>query len=92
MTHKRRDAAIFVAGIASWETLGHWFIGLWARDLLPMNVLGFEFTAQMNTIAMVAWPAVFAGMAYIAWFRRPRATAASQNGQAPQAGTHATHP
>ncbi len=39
-----RDVTIFFTGIAAWESLGHWIIGLFAKDMLPMKVFGFEFT------------------------------------------------
>lgn len=72
MSRSTRDIVVFFAGIAAWETLGHWWLGLFGQDLLPMNLGWFTWTQPMNLVTMVVWPVVFVALAYMAWFRREK--------------------
>ena len=66
-----RDIAKFLAGIAFSESVGHLWLGIWGQDMLPWQFSWFTFTSTMNTVAMVAWPMVFAGLVWLAWVRAP---------------------
>ena len=64
------EVAKFLSGYAAAETLGHWWIGIWGRHLLPMDVGWFTFTPAFNTFAMIVWPLVLAALGYFAWCRK----------------------
>jgi hypothetical protein len=76
MTKSRsREAAKFLAGVAANETIGHWWLGLWGRELLPLKLPWFSFTERANTIVMIVWPIVLIGLVYYAWMRKARVEA-----------------
>jgi hypothetical protein len=70
MARHAREFAKFVSGIAAHETLGHWWLGTFGRDWLPLKLSWFTFTREMNVVAMAAWPVVLAALVYFAWFSR----------------------
>lgn len=74
MTCRAKEFAKFYAGIAAHETLGHWWLGTWGRDLLPWRFGSFAFTPEYNMVLMAAWPAVLVLLVYYAWIRQPSAT------------------
>jgi hypothetical protein len=74
MTHITRDIAKFFSGWAAAETVGHWWMGTWGRELLPMELGWFTFTPAINTFAMTAWPIVLAGLVYFGWFYKGEPT------------------
>jgi hypothetical protein len=53
-----REAAKFLFGIAYHAALGHRWLGIWSKYLLPGKFSRFTFTSTMNTVAMVVWPIV----------------------------------
>lgn len=85
-----RDIAMFFAGWAAAETLGHWLLGILGSDVFPMTVGGFTFTSKWNTFAMVAWPIVLVALVYVScvWKKRPEPHSASPTPSArPPAGS-----
>lgn len=72
MSSRAREFAKFFAGVAAQETIGHWWLGLWGRDLLPMKFAWFTFTPMLNTFAMVLWPLLLVALVYYAWLCRDR--------------------
>jgi hypothetical protein len=70
MNTRIRNVAIFVAGIAADETVGHWWLGLWGRNLLPLKLGWFTFTPELNWFAMAFWPVLLAAIVYFVWCRR----------------------
>jgi hypothetical protein len=67
-----RQAAMFLAGVAADETLGHWWLGTLGRDALPMKVGPWSITSDVNVGFMIAWPAVLVTLVRFAWFRKER--------------------
>ncbi len=67
MTCRRKEFAKFFAGIAAHETVGHWWLGIWGHDLLPIRFAGITFTEQVNLVLMAVWPVVLAALVYYAW-------------------------
>ncbi len=76
MSNRAGEIAKFCSGIAAHETVGHWWLGLWGRDLLPFRFAGITFTAEYNMIFMALWPAVLAVLVYYAWCRKPASACA----------------
>jgi hypothetical protein len=72
MTSIARETAKFLSGYAAAETLGHWWMGIWGGDLLPMTIGGFVFTPTLNTYCMIAWPIVLMTLVYFAWIHKGR--------------------
>ena len=72
MTSIARETAKFFAGYAAAETLGHWWMGIWGKDLLPMDLGWFTFTASVNMFAMIAWPLVLIALVYVGWLHQGR--------------------
>ena len=72
-----RHAAMFLAGIAADQTVGHWWIGTLGRDLLPMQIGPLNFTPSLNNLLMAAWPVVLAALVWYAWFRKERPAVAT---------------
>ena len=70
MSSVTREIAKFLSGYAAAETLGHWWMGIWGRYLLPIDVGWFTFTPAFNTFAMIIWPLVLAALVYVGWFRK----------------------
>ena len=68
MSNVTRDIAKVLCGYAGAETIGHWWMGVWGRHLMPMEMGWFTFTPAFNTFAMIAWPLVLAALVYFAWF------------------------
>ncbi|MFZ9882075.1 MAG: hypothetical protein ACO3QC_11805, partial [Phycisphaerales bacterium] len=58
------------AGIAADETVGHWWLGTFGKDMLPMNVGPLTVTAPVNVGFMVIWPMALAFLVWFAWFRK----------------------
>jgi len=77
MASHGRDLAKFLAGVAANETVGHWWLGIWGRDLLPMKIGGFTFTNTFNMFSMIAWPILLAFLVYWGWFHQPKADTTS---------------
>jgi len=69
-----RDIAKVLTGLALHETLGHWWLGIWGGHLLPLKIMGIEFTQTFNTYCMIAWPIVLMVLVYFAWLRQERTT------------------
>ena len=69
--HPSRELAKFLAGIAFNESLGHLWLGTFGRDLLPLPLKLFTFTAGMNDVCMIAWPLVCAGLVWYGWMYHP---------------------
>lgn len=69
MTHIAQETCKFLAGYAAAETIAHWWMGLWGRDLLPMDLGWFTFTQPINTFAMIFWPMALIALAYFGWLR-----------------------
>jgi hypothetical protein len=67
-----QQAAMFFAGIATWETLGHWWLGTVGRDALPIKVGQWNFGVEANWVAMTAWPIILAALVWYAWLRPAR--------------------
>jgi len=67
-----RDIAKVAAGFAANETIGHWWVGLWGQNLLPMDIGWFTFTKEMNEIAMIIWPIVLVALIIYAWGTKTR--------------------
>jgi hypothetical protein len=72
MSRVNQEIAKFLAGYAGAETIGHWWMGIWGRQLLPIDMGWFTFTRDLNTLAMAAWPVVLAALVYFAWFHKAR--------------------
>jgi hypothetical protein len=53
-----REGAKFLAGFAAGETIGHLWLGMWGKHLLPMTLGWFTFTESMNAVVMMVWPIV----------------------------------
>ena len=70
-----RHAAMFLAGIAADETLGHWWLGTLGKDMLPMKVGPWSITTDVNVGFMIAWPVALAALVWYAWFRKERVPA-----------------
>jgi hypothetical protein len=70
MSTSMREVAKFLSGIAANETLGHWWLGIWGKHLLPMQLGWFAWTDTMNTFAMVFWPIVLVTLVWYAWVRK----------------------
>lgn len=73
MSIRWREVAKFFAGVTFSETVGHWWLGVWGGEYLPWKFGSYVFTKDMNTAAMVVWPAVCLTLVWIAWVRKPRA-------------------
>lgn len=67
MSARSREFSKFLSGIAFHETVGHWWLGIWGTSLLPWKTTWFTFTADMNTVAMIAWPIVFMVLVWYGW-------------------------
>jgi hypothetical protein len=65
MKIQSRDAALFFAGVAASETLGHWWLGLSGK--LPMDLGWFTLGRGLNMGAMIAWPIVLVGLLFCAF-------------------------
>lgn len=72
-----RDLAKFMAGVAANETLGHWWLGIWGSELLPMKIGSFTFTRTFNMFSMIFWPTMLALLVYWAWFHHRTTTSAN---------------
>ena len=74
MTMKSRgqQAAMFLAGVAANETLGHWWLGTLGREKLPVTLGPVTVTEQANMAFMIAWPVVLGGLVWFAWVRKER--------------------
>lgn len=67
MSATSREVAKFLSGIAFNETLGHWWLGVWGKDMLPWEFSWFTFTSEMNTGCMVVWPVLLFSLVWYAW-------------------------
>lgn len=75
---KARLAAMFLAGIAADETVGHWWLGTFGRDMLPMQFGGLTVTSTLNTAMMVIWPVILVLSLWFAVFRKGRRAATAR--------------
>jgi hypothetical protein len=73
MTIRTKEFAKFLAGVAATETFGHWWMGIWGGELLPMKLRWFTFTPELNWFATPFWPVGLGMLIYLAWLRRPTA-------------------
>lgn len=73
MSIRWREVAKFVAGYTFAETLGHWWLGVWGGEHLPWKIGSYVFTKDMNTVAMIAWPAACVALVWVGWLRKPSA-------------------
>ena len=69
---RAQHAAIFLAGIATQETIGHWWLGTMGRDMLPMRIGNWSVTQDVNLGFMIGWPVVLGFLVWYAWFRKER--------------------
>lgn len=76
-----RDILILVTGIAAHESIGHWWLGIWGREMLPIKLGRITFTAEWNTFAMIAWPIALVPLVYFGWWRRAPARPGASPGQ-----------
>lgn len=76
MRRRTRDLLLVLVGMAVDETLGHWWLGTMARDLLPLKIgERWTVTPEFNLALMILWPVVLAALSWLVWFRRaPEAT------------------
>ncbi len=65
-----REVAKFLSGIAFNETVGHWWLGIWGRDLLPWDFGSFTFTNTMNQTCMVVWPLILGACIWLGWLKK----------------------
>ena len=72
MNNQGKQFAMVLTGVAADETVGHWWLGTFGRDLLPLNMGPWTVTTEANMAFMVAWPAVLAFVVWYAWFRKER--------------------
>jgi len=79
MAQYGRELAKFFSGVAANETIGHGWLGIWGKDLLPMKIGGFTFTSTINTYAMIVWPLVLIALVYYAWLHKTRTGKASSS-------------
>jgi hypothetical protein len=86
MSAFNREIAKFLAGYAGAETIGHWWMGIWGRHLLPIDLGWFTFTPAVNTFAMVIWPVALLVLVYVGWVRNP-VTRRSEMGDSGRAAT-----
>lgn len=77
MSSRSKEIAKFFSGIVAHETVGHWWLGIWGRDLMPIKFAGITFTEQFNWVCMAVWPFALAALVYYGWFMKP----AGQNAQ-----------
>lgn len=69
MSTHLREGAKFLAGFAAGETIGHLWLGMWGKHLLPMPLGWFTFTESMNAVVMMVWPIVLCTLVWFAWLR-----------------------
>jgi hypothetical protein len=67
-----RHAAMFLAGIAADETVGHWWLGIFGTDMLPMQFGPLTVTQSLNEALMVIWPVALVFLVWYAWFRKEK--------------------
>ena len=70
MTTRTREIAKFLSGIAFHETLGHWWLGTWGKEMLPWKLSWFTFTTAMNNACMVVWAVMFVALVWFGWVRK----------------------
>lgn len=75
MNSNGRQVAMVLTGVAADETVGHWWLGIWGRDLLPVRIGPWSVTSEANMVFMVAWPLLLAALVWYAWFRKERVPA-----------------
>jgi hypothetical protein len=72
MASQSHHLAVFLAGIAFQESLGHWWLGIWGRDILPIKLGPWSFTYETNLLFMIGWPIVLGSLVWYVWIRRQR--------------------
>jgi hypothetical protein len=71
MRRRTRDLLLILTGMAASETLGHWWLGTFGRDVLPLKVGDrWTVTPEFNLALMILWPVALAILAWMVWFRR----------------------
>ena len=76
-----KDALKVLTGMVLSETLGHYWMGIWGREYLPMQIGGLTFTESMNRYAMIGWPIVLFTLIYLAWHRKPSVSTGEGSGR-----------
>ena len=64
---KRKKIAAFAAGVTAWEALVHTTLAL--SGALPLTLLGFTITPELNTVQIVAPAIISVACVYYAWFK-----------------------
>ena len=72
MRRSSRDIVLVLVGIVANETLGHWWLGTFGKELLPMKFGPWNITTDVNVGFMIAWPIALAVLVWYAWFRKER--------------------
>lgn len=65
---KWKEVAKFAAGITFWEFIVHLSLGL--SNSLPLNILGFTITRELNTVQIIVPLVVSLALIYYAWIRK----------------------
>ncbi|MBU3957804.1 MAG: hypothetical protein KKB25_01895 [Nanoarchaeota archaeon] len=65
---KWKEVAKFAAGVTFWEFTVHLSLGL--SSSLPLNILGFTITRELNTMQIIVPLVVSLVLIYYAWFRK----------------------
>lgn len=77
MQRRTRDILLVLVGMATNETLGHWWLGTMGRDALPLKVgERWTVTPEINLALMILWPMLLAVLVWLAWFRKAPGPAA----------------
>jgi hypothetical protein len=74
MSGVTREVMKFLSGYAAAKTIGHWWMAIWGRHLLPIDMGWFTFTPAINAFAVAFWTLALIGLVYVAWFRRDQST------------------
>jgi hypothetical protein len=71
MRRRKRDLLLVLVGMAANETLGHWWLGTIARDVLPIRIGDrWTITPEFNLALMIIWPVILSALVWFAWFKR----------------------
>jgi len=71
MRRRTRDPLLVLVGMAASETLGHWWLGTVARDVLPIQIGNrWTITPEFNLALMIIWPVILSALVWFAWFKR----------------------
>ena len=71
MRKRSRDVLLVLVGVVANETVGHWWLGTMAKDVLPLRIgQHLTVTPEFNLALMIIWPVVLAVLVWLAWFRQ----------------------